>query len=346
MKNETIPSPGSSLATILEERGMKNVELAALLGRSPQYVTDIIKGKKAMDVELAVDLELALGGSPTAAEWMQMVLKHHLSTKALSRAEVLQKPYAKELIRMGWIDGKLSTESLAQAIDAFWDDREKAVANFKQGSRTPDADARAAWSIEVYRRAMKMTNVGKYDERRFPVLIERLHALMADEKEVVKVPDLLAEFGIRLVLLPNPQKCAVDGLGYYNEGAPYVGLSLRIGRVDSFWFTLMHELMHIKAKDKLLPADTIDRPADLPAEKKANEGARNLLIPDSRYEAFVDRGVFTLPAVTAETEGHPTHPVHRAILLGRLKNDLYLDWSQFAREHTGIRDLLMTRSAV
>ena len=343
--SNAIPSPGQRLQDLLESRGMKNVELASLLGRSPQYVTDIIKGKKDLDVELALQLEQVLGSEPSAQDWMTWVIEYRRQTPELTRMEVLSKPYAKELIKLKWINGKQSPVALAKELDDFWALKTKAVGHFRQGAgkSLPDAEARAAWSIEVYRRALQQTDVATYDKRKLPELYAQLKGLMQTVEDVKKVKPLLASYGIRLVFLPNPPKCPVDGVGYVNDGQPYIGLSLRIARIDSFWFTLLHEMKHIEAEDKIQPADTIDRPIDSPTERKANEGARRLLFDDDRYQDFVDRGVFTLPAIDAEvarTDGN-NHAVHRAILLGRLKNDYYLDWSQFAREHTGIRDMLL-----
>ncbi|WP_339096165.1 helix-turn-helix domain-containing protein [Deinococcus sp. VB142] len=346
MSNATL-SPGKRLQELLESRGMKNVELASLLGRSSQYVTDIIKGKKDLDVELALQLEQVLGGEPSAQQWMTWVIEYRRHTPEISRMEVLSKPYAKELIKLKWINGKQSPAALAREIDAFWALKDIAVGAFRQtagNKRLPDVDARAAWSIEVYRRACQQTDVADYDKSRLPELYGRLKGLMQSVEDVKEVKPLLASYGIRLVFLPNPPKCPVDGVGYVNEGKPYIGLSLRIARIDSFWFTLLHEMKHIEAEDKIQPADTIDRPVDSVIERRANAGARQLLFDDERYQNFVDRGVFTLPAVDAEvarTDG-TNHAVHRAILLGRLKNDYYLDWSQFAREHTGVRDVLLT----
>ncbi|OWL95074.1 hypothetical protein CBQ26_13560 [Deinococcus indicus] len=164
---------------------------------------------------------------------------------------------------------------------------------------------------------------------------------MDDERKVGKALTIVQKYGIRVVILPNPEKCPVDGVASYNDGCPYLGLSMRIARLDSFWFALMHELMHIHNEDSQMPADTIDRiPTNDRREQKANEMARNALILDKEYEAFVERGVFTFSAIeAAAASGH--HPVHPSILLGRLKNDLYLDWSQFAREHPSVRDLVM-----
>ena len=53
--------PGDVLEEELETRGMTQKELAARLGRPPQVVNEIIKGKKAITPDTAIGLEKVLG---------------------------------------------------------------------------------------------------------------------------------------------------------------------------------------------------------------------------------------------------------------------------------------------
>lgn len=349
MKTQSlVSSPGELLQKALRDKGMTNVQLAELLGRSPQYVTDIIKGKKAMDVDLAIQLEQALDGYLRAQAWMESAISYHRASAKVTRLDVLAKhDYAKQLVKLKWIDGNLPLEELDQKLTGFWavEAEGKVAVDYKgsAGARAiVDEVAKRAWTIEVYRRAMAKP-CPSYDESKFPQLIADLQKLMADEGKVAEVQATIERYGIRVVILPNPEKCPVDGVASYNHAYPYIGLSMRIARLDSFWFVVLHELMHVKNKDSK-PADTIDRiPANDKKEQAANELARNAIISDGEYEAFVRRGVFTFSAISeAAASGH--HPIHPSMLLGRLKNDLILDWSQFAREHPGVRELVLNAS--
>ena len=53
--------PGEVLAEEIEARGMTQRELAARLSRPAQAINEIIKGKKAITAETALELEKALG---------------------------------------------------------------------------------------------------------------------------------------------------------------------------------------------------------------------------------------------------------------------------------------------
>ncbi len=52
--------PGESLAEEIRFRGMSQKELATRMGRPPQVVNEIIRGKKAVTPETALELEAVL----------------------------------------------------------------------------------------------------------------------------------------------------------------------------------------------------------------------------------------------------------------------------------------------
>ena len=344
------PSPGEHLKNTLKEIGMKNAELATLMGRSPQYVTDIIKGKKAMDVDLAIDLDRALKGRVAAADWMQIAIQHRLRSQEPTRSDVLARyPYAKEMIKLKWIDGTKGAKDLDQELKEFWD-LQGVAANFKQSpAHIVNEYARRAWAIQVNREANSpaKNHVGPYDPNKFDDLIKALKKLMIEHEDVKKVQDTIEAFGIRCVYLPNPKQCPVDGIASLNPGPdgerPYIGLSLRIARLDSFWFTVLHELMHIKRRHSNVAPDTIDAtPDDDECEVQANQDAGEAILPDATYQAFIKRGDFSLIGIKSEAY---RQGLHHSILIGRMKRDHFLDWSQFAREHPGVRELLLTEAA-
>ena len=57
--------------------------------------------------------------------------------------------------------------------------------------------------------------------------------------------EFLAERGIVLVIEPHLPRTHLDGAAMIGRaGAPVIGLTLRKDRLDNFWFTLLHELVH------------------------------------------------------------------------------------------------------
>jgi len=75
--------PGELLAEELEARGMTQRRLAASMGRPPQVINEIVRGKKAITAQTAVQLEAAM--DIPARFWLNMQTSYEL---ALARAAV------------------------------------------------------------------------------------------------------------------------------------------------------------------------------------------------------------------------------------------------------------------
>ena len=105
------------------------------------------------------------------------------------------------------------------------------------------------------------------------------------------VPELLNKRGIHFVLLSHLPKTYLDGACFLSPaGRPVIGMTLRYDRLDNFWFTLLHELAHVKLhvhEDGPAFFDDTEHDAcedDDPREAEANAFARDRLIPDAVWQ--------------------------------------------------------------
>jgi HTH-type transcriptional regulator/antitoxin HigA len=116
-------------------------------------------------------------------------------------------------------------------------------------------------------------------------------------------------------------------------GMPVIGLTLRYDRIDSFWFTLLHEVSHIALhyslllKSKAAFIDDMDIRSEDVCEREADELARNVLIP-VQFLAQVNWGPDTSQdeIVTVATRAR----VHVAIVAGRWQRD-HQNYKRFSR---------------
>lgn len=69
--------PGELLAEEIEERGLTQKALAEAMGRPAQVVNEIIRGRKAITAETAIQLEHALG--PSARFWLNLQSMYDLT---------------------------------------------------------------------------------------------------------------------------------------------------------------------------------------------------------------------------------------------------------------------------
>ena len=77
--------PGVYLAQELEARGMTQAELSRQMGRPPQVINEIVRGKKSVSAETALGLERVLGTS--ARTWMNLQSNYLLVKTRQSQRE-------------------------------------------------------------------------------------------------------------------------------------------------------------------------------------------------------------------------------------------------------------------
>ena len=75
--SDAVIHPGALLAEEIEARGMTQRELALAMGRPPQLISEIVRGRRGISAETALQLEAALG---TAAHiWVGLDADYRLA---------------------------------------------------------------------------------------------------------------------------------------------------------------------------------------------------------------------------------------------------------------------------
>src|SRR6202012_169460 len=76
--------------------------------------------------------------------------------------------------------------------------------------------------------------------------LARIRALADSPEKASQLPKILAELGVRLVVIEPLPRSLIDGAAFWmDEQSPVIAISLRYDRIDWFWFTLAHECAHI-----------------------------------------------------------------------------------------------------
>lgn len=81
--------PGELIKDELHERDMSQKELAQQTGIKPSVLNEIIKGKRAISLKVAVSLEKILGIS--ADYWMNLQMQYNLDTAAIEGRDNLKE---------------------------------------------------------------------------------------------------------------------------------------------------------------------------------------------------------------------------------------------------------------
>jgi HTH-type transcriptional regulator / antitoxin HigA len=147
--------------------------------------------------------------------------------------------------------------------------------------------------------------------------------------------EFLEENGVALVIEPPLPKSRLDGAALLGRnGLPVIGLTLRADRLDNFWFTLLHECVHVwKHLDasglRAIADENIEKPATDPVaiEREANDIASEALLPRSvwrRSTAYLNPSATNIRALAAKLQISP------AIIAGRLRYERN-DYSLFTK---------------
>ena len=337
-------APGRILRRELEANGWTQKDLAKIMGRPEQAISEIINGAKQITYETAVQLEAALGGS--AAFWLNLEANYQLDraraaakTDAIERRRRLYEMLpVQEMVRREYLRRPTSVTTLEEDVCEFLGvaDLQKPPtlsATFRGSEgRKVSKPSCFAWLKRVEqlarRREVKGFSVDRFTEKGVPALLD----LTLNAQDVGKVPGLLAGLGVHLVLVPHFSKTYLDGAAFYVRRKPVIALSLRYDRVDSFWFTLMHEVAHLLNDRDQAFLDRTDMAAATREERRANRSAQDWLIPSVDFKHFLrePRRHFSRAEVIQFAGMVGRHP---GIVVGRLH------WEGLV-PHRNFRDML------
>lgn len=301
--------PGEFLAEELEIRGISQVDLAEILGRDAQLINGIIAGKRSITPETAIGLGKAFGTG--AHYWMNLETSFQLSkAKEKDRNEsLLMQLYesfpVREMIRRHWIEPSNNVDVLVSRFREFLGDDvlgNEPCFDGRWRKSAPDSElsfTEKAWFCRVKQLAKTIFLKERYSEKKLDICLEKLHLLLTEPEEVRKVPVILADAGIRFLIVEHLPKTRIDGVCFWlDENSPVIALSMRFDRNDCFWHTLIHELIHVKRGDglekEIIEIDLVGENKTASenrseSEKLVDSEAANFLIPKNKIESFIAR---------------------------------------------------------
>jgi len=144
----------------------------------------------------------------------------------------------------------------------------------------------------------------------------------------------LADAGIRFLILEPLPGTKIDGASFWlDNDSPVIVLSMRFDRIDNFWFTLMHEVGHLKKRDGALDVDlriSQDEDQKPLKEQEADAFASASLIEPAKLEGFIAR-VGPLYSLTRLTAFAAANEVHPGIVVGQLQGKGEIPFSSFRK---------------
>ncbi len=286
------------------------MDLAEILGRPIQAINEIIAGKKVITPDTAKELADALGTS--AQYWLNLESSYQLGRAKVPdpavtrRARLYELAPIKEMVKRGWVEQSSSVEVTEKQVRRFFcieTIEEEPVflrhAARKSTSYASLSPAQRAWLFRAFHLA-KGVEAQSFSDSLFEKGLAQLRLLMGYAEETRHIPRVLSESGIRFMIVEPLPQTGIDGVAFWLDAkSPVVALSCRYDRIDWFWFTLMHELAHVKNRDGLADRGDVDtnlvgqeaiRTDQKPEyEQAADRFAAEFLVPQKKIESFIVR---------------------------------------------------------
>jgi HTH-type transcriptional regulator / antitoxin HigA len=350
--------PGEILKDELEARGWTQDVLAEITNIPAPVISNIIHGKRAISVDIASSLAAAFG--TTAQFWMNLETSYQLWIETKADAKISRKArlYASvpvnELVKRGWIEASKDIDVLEDRILHFLDreslDESSHLVYATKKSTEKATPAQVAW---VYRakQLASCVRAEKFTRESFAAALKKLKELRKNAEDIRGVARILADGGVRLILIEGLPKGKIDGATFWlDEHSPVIVLSIRYDRLDYFWFALMHELGHVANRDALesLPIldvnlvgeDTTPFEDKSEVEKRADQFAEGFLVEKTEMETFIRRysPLFSKQKIRNFSARIGVHP---AIVLGQLQHRKEVNWTHSREMLVKVRDIVI-----
>ncbi len=306
-------TPGQLIRGLLEARGWSQSVLAIVLGVDVATVNRMASDRRPVDAAMALMLGEVF--AVPAESFLDLQKSFDLAKARIlarpdpgrnTRARLFGDLPVAEMIRRGWLDAEDVRDmpkveaALAKFFGAPCLDEIEILphAAKKTNVASGTTPAQLAWLYRVRMIASEML-APRYSPVSARYAVGKLSALLSAPEEARKAPRILAECGIRYVIVETLPAAKIDGVCFWlNDEAPVIGMSLRYDRIDNFWFVLRHELEHV-LRSHGKTAIAIDAelegeragvgPGIAEEERQANTAAADFCVPSEQLKRFIAR---------------------------------------------------------
>ncbi|MCG2768218.1 MAG: HigA family addiction module antitoxin, partial [Anaerolineae bacterium] len=197
-----VPAPGRIIRRELEARGWTQKDLAHIMDRPEQAISQIVRGRKRVTPETALELASAFGTS--ADVWLNLEANYQLhrarqeqdNPDIARRSRLYELVPLTEILRRGWIPNCDSLDELEQAVCAFLEistpaERPQLAVSFRQSRiGDPEIAAEIAWAKRVKHLA-RAQRVGCFDHERLRSAIPELLTYTTKAMDTNRIPTFL-----------------------------------------------------------------------------------------------------------------------------------------------------------
>lgn len=351
MKRKVVPHVGVLLSQAINRAGMSQKELSVRTGTSEKHISTVINCSKGISASFANKLDIALGNEK--GYWAQrqadydryQVELEEENGIAAEETDILKplKDIIHRFLEIGVMHNDCGdAEKVLQLRDILRVNNLTAIPQITYNaayraqiktSTAVDPFILFAWQRLCEIQTEKAVINSEFDSKKLFKCIPKIKSQMFEndpDAMIVNLKSIFANCGVAFDVVLHFRGAPVQGfIKQKDNGKVILCVTIRGKGADRFWFSLFHEVGHLLNEDlntRFVDFDTVKTEM----EDRADSFARDILIDPTLYKSFISSGKYhdlddikTFARIAA---------VPYWIVIGRLHNDEWLDWSYFARE--------------
>ena len=322
-----LPNPVDAILFRLEQRGLRQQDLVPILG-SKSRVSEILSGKRRLTIPMIRAL----------SSFLEIPVESLLGQDEARAANVENDDppldLVREIVKRGWVAGSRVTAGSAKGIVGQLFEAlgtSNLAPSYLRSSIHPsllkskNVYAIRLWLARVVLKARETAEVrARFDrESLTDSFLSELVKLSWYADGPRLAAEYLAKHGVAVVVERHLPGTGLDGAATIDvDGTPVIGLTLRHDRLDNFWFTLLHEcvhvLHHLHRPGEAFVDDTENPFDNDEKEVEANKVARDALIPPSAWRRSEASRIKSIEAVNSLATELKISP---AIVAGRIRRE-------------------------
>lgn len=332
-KNLIAFHPGYYIKEVIESLGITQEEFAKRLDTTGKNISKLVNGEQNLSLDMARKLSNMLG---TDIEfWLNLQNSYEVKLAEMQEQEEMDAEicvlksinykYFCDNFGLPEYKGKLNEKvkalrRLLKVSSLSLLKKEDLLVSFRAASlrMTEKNIINSNIMLQLAMDEACNTDAPRYNEQKLKGAIDELLTLTVKRPSEFypKMKELLHEAGVILVILPHLPNSGVNGAVKKVGNNVMLMINDRRTYADTFWFSFFHEIGHIVNGDFQISFEKNAKNDEI--ENRADEYAREKLIPEEKYRDFLKMHIFDEQAIKTFAKEIDRPP---GIVVGRLQND-------------------------
>lgn len=288
---------GSMLRDYLEYNKISQTDFADRLGISQKHMNEIINDKTSISLELMMAISLLTDIDVNLIYYVEnkknvynKLINKYKTDKEINK--LLNSYYINEMEKRGWIKLKDRSSLVQKYLDLVDFLKVKDLDTFNSyinkrylfKKKDDSNDIKISLWINHCDNMINKEDINTYDSNKFDLILTELKNERIKKYNEKKIIEILRKYGIILYIEDALKGSKIRGCCKVMVDTPVIYLTRYYKEKSSFYFTLYHELMHIK-KDFNMLKNKIYITED---ESKIDELAVDEMIPKMIYKKILE----------------------------------------------------------